>query len=147
MLYIRDMWLAMKNVIRIARKTINKNLEPLNLSGAEGDMLYILLTGSNGLRQEQLAEQLDIGKAAASRVIDSLEAKGYVMRMREDEDKRAYRILLTDTAYTAEESIKAVYDNLYALVRKGIADEDVLHVGHLLSRIVDNLNGGTENVD
>jgi DNA-binding MarR family transcriptional regulator len=137
MLYIRDMWLAMKNVIRTARKTINKNLEPLNLSGA----------GSNGLRQEQLAEQLDIGKAAASRVIDSLEAKGYVMRMREDEDKRAYRILLTDTAYTAEESIKAVYDNLYALVRKGIADEDVLHVGHLLSRIVDNLNGGTENVD
>ncbi|NLY97482.1 MAG: MarR family transcriptional regulator, partial [Clostridiaceae bacterium] len=80
MLYIRDMWLAMKNVIRTARKTINKNLEPLNLSGAEGDMLYILLTGSNGLRQEQLAEQLDIGKAAASRVIDSLEAKGYVMR-------------------------------------------------------------------
>jgi predicted transcriptional regulator len=54
--------------LRSARQIINAELEPLNLSGAEGNMLFLLLTGSNNLQQEQLAEQLDIGKAAVSRV-------------------------------------------------------------------------------
>lgn len=146
MLLIRDIWMDMKRVLQLARQIINAELEPLNLSGAEGNMLFLLLTGSNNLQQEQLAEQLDIGKAAVSRVVDSLESKGYVIRVRQHEDRRAYRISLTDKAFSVGADIKGIYDRLYMLVRKGIPDEEFIHIESLLSRIAANLeNRGTDN--
>lgn len=139
MLLIRNIWLDMKEILRSARQIINAELEPLKLSGAEGDILFILLTGSNNFQQEQLAEQLDIGKAAVSRVIDSLESKGYVTRVRQNEDRRAYRVSLTDKAFSFGADIKGIYDRLYMLVRKGIADEEFIHIESLLSRVAANL--------
>jgi MarR family transcriptional regulator for hemolysin len=139
MLLIRNIWLDMKEILRSARQIINAELEPLKLSGAEGDILFILLTGSNNFQQEQLAEQLDIGKAAVSRVIDSLESKGYVTRVRQNEDRRAYRVSLTDKAFSVGADIKGIYDRLYMLVRKGIADEEFIHIESLLSRVAANL--------
>ena len=144
MLLIRNMWLDMKGVLRLARQIINAELEPLNLSGAEGDILFHLLTGSNKLQQEQLAEQLDIGKAAVSRVVDSLESKGYVMRVRQHENRRAYSVFLTDKAFSVGEDIKNIYDKLYMRVRKGIADEEFIHIESLLSRVAANLQSGRD---
>ena len=139
MVSIRDIWLDMKGVLRTARQIINAELEPLNLSSAEGDILFHLLTGSNGFQQEQLAEQLDTGKAAVSRAIDSLETKGYVIRIRQHGDRRAYNVCLTDKALLIENNIKGVYNKLYMLARKGIDDEELVHIRYLLSRVASNL--------
>lgn len=139
MLLIRKMWLDMKGVIRSARKIINAQLEPFGLTGTEGDLLFLLVTGSDNLQQEQLAEQLDIGKAVVSRAVDSLVSKGYVSRTRSNTDRRAYTINLTDKALKISKSITEVYDNLYSLARKGIADDDFINIETLLSRISKNL--------
>lgn len=139
MLLIRKMWLDMKGVIRVARKIINAQLEPFGLTGTEGDLLFLLVTGSDNLQQEQLAEQLDIGKAVVSRAVDSLVSKGYVSRTRSNTDGRAYTINLTDKALKISKSIAEVYDNLYSLARKGIADDDFINIETLLSRISKNL--------
>ncbi len=136
---IRNIWLDMKGVLRSARQIINAGLEPLNLSSAEGDILFHLLTGSNTFQQEQLAEQLDIGKAAVSRAIDSLEAKGYVMRARKREDRRAYSVFLTDQAFSVGEKIKSIYENLYASVKQGITDEEFAGIESVLLRVAANL--------
>lgn len=144
---IRSIWLEMKGILRSARKIINAELEPLNLSSAEGDILFHLLTGSNKLQQEQLAEQLDIGKAAVSRAVDSLESKGYVTRVRQHEDRRAYSVSLTDKALSVGADIRGIYERLYLLVTKGIADEEFIHIESLLSHVAVNLQfGGTKHV-
>ncbi|HOD92608.1 MAG TPA: MarR family transcriptional regulator [Clostridia bacterium] len=137
----------MKGVIRTARKKINTELEPFDLTGIEGDLLFLLITGSNNLRQEQLAEQLDIGKAVVSRAVDSLESKGYVIRTRHTIDKRAYVISLTDKALKISHCITDIYDNLYNIARTGIADKDFIFVESLLSRISKNLQHNGDNSD
>jgi DNA-binding MarR family transcriptional regulator len=129
----------MKGVLRSARQIINAELEPLNLSGAEGDILFHLLTGSNNVQQEQLAERLDIGKAAVSRVVDSLESKGYVIRVRQHRDRRAYSVSLTEKAISAGTDITGIYEKLYTLVKKDITDEEINHIKSLLSRVAGNL--------
>lgn len=139
MLLIRKMWLDMKSVIRTARKIINTELEPFGLTGTEGNLLFLLVTGSDNFQQEQLAEQLDIGKAVVSRAIDSLESKGYVNRTKHTSDKRAYAISLTDKALNIRKSITDIYDNLYNLARTGIADDDFIYIESLLSCISNNL--------
>lgn len=98
-----------------------------------------MLTGSNYLQQEELAEQLDVGKAAVSRVVSSLEAKGYVKRMRQASDKRAYSIALTDRSVSLGSELKSIYNLFYERVREDIADEDIIKVESLLSRVAENL--------
>lgn len=144
MLLIRKIWLDMKEILRLARQIIDTELEPLNLSGAEGDLLFLLLTGSNNLQQEQLAEQLDKGKAAVSRTVASLESKGYVIRVRNNSDKRAYNVTLTEKASSVGEEIKEIYDELYVQVREGIADEEFIQVESLLKRVAENLKSQGE---
>jgi len=139
MLLIRKIWLDMQEILLLARQNINAQLEPLNLSGAEGDLLFLLLTGSNNLNQEQLAKQLDKGKAAVSRTIASLESKGYVKRIRNNSDKRAYSVTLTDKAFSAGDNIKEIYDQLFTRVRNGIPDEEFIHLESLLTRVAANL--------
>jgi len=139
MLSIRNIWLDMKAILRASRKRINGELEPLDLSGAEGDILFHLLTGSDAFQQERLAELLDIGKAAVSRTIDALEAKGLVLRVRRVEDRRAYSICLTDRGLSIGDRVTGVYERLYALVRRGIEDEELLFVESLFSRVAANL--------
>lgn len=142
---IRAFWLEMKGILRSARLVINKELEPLKLSGAEGDILFHLLTDGNNLQQEQVAERLDIGKAAVSRAVDSLEAKGYVVRIRRHDDRRAYSVSLTDKAIAVGAEIESVYNKLYMLVRKGIPDEEFTHIQSVLSLVSANLESWKSN--
>lgn len=144
MLSIRRIWLDMKGILRSSRQLINADLGPLGLSGAEGDILFHLFTGSNGFQQERLAEQLDIGKASISRVIDALEAKGYVERTRQQEDKRAYSVSLTRKGLLLGPEIQSVYERLYARVRSGISDGDLLQIKELLCRVAANLQSEGE---
>ena len=136
---MRSLWIGMKDVLRSARQFINAELMPLNLSGAEGDILFHLLAGSNNFQQEQLAQQLDIGKAAISRVVDSLESKGFVKRSRLEEDKRAYSVSLTEKAVSAGPRITGIYERLYTLAKKGIAEEELSQIESLLTRVAKNL--------
>jgi DNA-binding MarR family transcriptional regulator len=139
MISMLSLWLEMKGILRSARQIINAELGPLNLSSAEGDILFHLLTGSNNLPQEKIAERLDIGKAAVSRAIDSLEAKGYVVRKRQRNDRRAYCVTLTDKAFSVGGEIEGIYNRLYQLVREGIPDEEIVHIRSVLSRVAKNL--------
>jgi DNA-binding transcriptional ArsR family regulator len=113
-----DFWLEIKGILRAARQRINAALAPLHLSSAEGDILFHLLTGGDCLRQEQLAERLDIGKAAVSRAVDSLEEKGYVVRIRQTDDRRAFCVRLTDKASAAGGVIVGIYNGLYSVSKK-----------------------------
>ena len=139
MLLIRNIWLDTKVILRLARQFIVAELEPLNISRAEGDILFLLLTGSNDLQQEQIADLLDIGKASVSRTISSLESKGFVVRTRQDTDKRAYIISLTKKALVIGAEVTGVYDRLYLLIRKGVANEKFMSIESLLTQITDNL--------
>ncbi len=144
MLSVRSIWLDMKGILRSTRRLINADLEPLGLSGAEGDVLFHLFTGSDGFQQEQLAEQLDIGKAAISRVINALEAKGYVARRRLQNDNRAYSVSLTDKGLPVGAEIQGIYDALFARVRSGIDDRDFRQIEALLCRVAANLQSEGE---
>ncbi|MEL7609308.1 MAG: MarR family transcriptional regulator [Bacillota bacterium] len=137
---IRDFWLSMKSVLRCARQIINAELEPLNLTSAEGDILFHLLTDNDGLTQEKLTERLDVGKAPVSRTVDSLVGKGYVKRVRHPNDARAYRITLTEKAVDIGASIENAYNGVYEIVKRGIPEAEFERLAVLLNRVAGNLH-------
>ena len=85
------------------------------------------LVKRGALRLQVLAEEMFLDKSTASRVIDTLERKGYVSRVEDDEDRRAVRIQATDAGRELYEKIRAdliaeeraMIDNLSAEARQG----------------------------
>ena len=137
---IRDVWLHANNVIRSARQIINKNLRPLGLSSAEGNILLHLLTQGQELWQEQLVEQLDISKPAVSRALDSLATKGYITRQRDPDDRRAHRVRLTDKALEIGLAVEQVYNHVYTLAMQGFTQEEFDYFVKLFGRMSENFS-------
>jgi MarR family 2-MHQ and catechol resistance regulon transcriptional repressor len=85
------------------------------------------LVKRGALRLQVLAEEMFLDKSTASRVIDTLERKGYVSRVEDDEDRRAVRIQATDSGRELYEKIRAdliaeeraMIENLSAEARQG----------------------------
>ena len=137
---IRDFWITMKAVLRSARQIVNTELAALNLTGAEGDILFHLLSTNGELSQEKLAERLDIGKAAVSRTVHTLERKGFVHRERLADDARTYRVTVTDTPKTAGNQIEQAYKTVYEVALGGIGESDLQHLVTLLDQVHENVN-------
>lgn len=135
---IRDIWLHAHNMIRSGRQIINQKLHPLNLSSAEGNILLHLLTQGQGIVQEQLVEQLDVSKPAVSRALDSLEAKQYITRQRDLNDKRAYHIWLTEKALEIGPFIEQAYNHVFTMALKGISQDELDFFMRLFARISEN---------
>jgi MarR family transcriptional regulator for hemolysin len=136
---IRDIWLQAHNMIHSARQIININLHPLGLSSAEGNVLLHLLTQGNEMGQEQLVEQLDVSKPAISRTLNSLEAKGYVTRQHDPDDKRAYRIRLTNKALEIGPTVEQIYNHIYTLAMQDISQEELDYFVNLFGRMSENI--------
>ena len=85
------------------------------------------LVKKGALRLQVLAQDMFLDKSTASRVIDTLERKGYVSRVEDDEDRRAVRIQATDAGRELYEKIRAdliaeervMIENLSAEARQG----------------------------
>lgn len=85
------------------------------------------LVKKGALRLQVLAEEMFLDKSTASRVIDTLERKGYVSRVEDDEDRRAVRIQATDSGRELYAKIRAdliaeeraMIENLSAEARQG----------------------------
>lgn len=136
---IRALWLNMQRLLTTAREKINRDLAPLGLSSAEGDILFLLLTGSNQSSQEQLSKSLGKGKAAISRALDSLEKKDYILRTKQNCDLRVFHICLTQQAMEAGEQIIFIYQNLYTLATQAIPEENMAMINTLLVTVEEKL--------
>ncbi|MDR1767490.1 MAG: MarR family transcriptional regulator [Propionibacteriaceae bacterium] len=97
------------------------NDEPFGLSGAEGDVMFQLLSADAPVPQNQFGELLDVGKAAVSRTLGTLEDKAYVVRLRPHGDRRTYTVTLTEKARQAAAAIQRAYLDLYATSAAGVS--------------------------
>lgn len=132
---IRDVWLFANNIIRSSRRMINEGLKPLGLSSAEGNIVIHLLTKRVPLRQEDLAESLDISKPAVSRALESLERKGFVTRQKDPGDSRANRVQLTDRALLSAREVVHVYDKAFSVAAGVLTEEEVSRFVALFERV------------
>lgn len=138
---IQDVWLHANNIIRTARQTIDRQLSPLGLTITEANILLHLHVKDAPIYQEQLAQQLDITKAAISRAVDALEKKGYITRTRPEGDRRYYHIAPTQKARAFTPAIVRVYDALYRQATDGISPGDFDRLVSLLAHIAHNMEG------
>jgi MarR family transcriptional regulator for hemolysin len=86
-------------------------------------LLYISRT--DGIRQHELAEQMDIEGPSLVRLLDQLGASGLVIRSPDPDDQRAKRLHLTPAGAQIALQIMPVVDRLRGQLLAGTTDADL----------------------
>ena len=112
---------------RLIRREANRRVAFLGATRAQWRVLKWLAHTGGNLRQIELADALDVEPISLCRMIDRLEEAGLVERRRDEADRRAWRIHLTDKATPIVAELDAVSTAFNADILTGIpaADRDV----------------------
>ncbi len=134
----RNFGFLLNDVARLMRTAYDRRIRKLGLTRAQWWVLTHLYR-SNGVSQTELAETLEIEKPTLGRLLDRLEAKGWVRREHDAKDRRVWRVHLTDEVAPALRTMRAIAKELRrdALTGIGAAERE---------RFVDTLLAIKENL-
>lgn len=104
------------------------------------DQLY----RENGLSQTDIANGSYKNAPTVSRIIDLLVEKGYVERQRFKNDRRRYKIYLTQAGRELHEKLLPHVLELREQTWQGLGDDDWENLKRILGVIMDNFDGDEE---
>ncbi|WP_201315821.1 MarR family transcriptional regulator [Dyella sp. EPa41] len=126
------------DVTLLFRKHFDRRAVKFGLTRAQWratKMLYY----REGLRQTELAEQLEMEPIAVGRVIDRLQAAGFVERRPDPKDRRAWRLYVTDQARSVIADMEEIAVGLRKDATRGITVPELQQALGVLNRMKDNL--------
>jgi len=103
----RNFGFLLNDVARLMRTAYDRRIRKLGLTRAQWWVLTHLYR-SNGVTQTELAETLEIEKPTLGRLLDRLEAKGWVRRDHDARDRRVWRVHLTSEVEPALRTMRAI---------------------------------------
>lgn len=134
--YARDLELSylIHDVSRLRRLTFDQLMKPLGATRAQW-WVIAFLARRDGMRQTNLAFELDIGKASLGTLIDRLEAAGWVERRPDPIDRRAKRVYLSAKSRRFAREMGNVDRAFNREMLKNFGEEDRDTLVRLLSRL------------
>lgn len=128
----------MADTFRLMRRAFQQRLEGSALTLAQARAL-VHVSRSEGVRQVELADQLEVQPITLARLIDQLADAGLVERRADPTDRRAYRIHLTPAAAPHLTAIEKVGAAVRADALRGLDEQQVATVLFALRTMRDNL--------
>ena len=91
----RNLEFLINDVARLLRREFGRRVRDMDLTRSQWWVMVHLIR-FDGYNQTQLAEELEIGKVALGGLLDRLEARGWIERRGDPEDRRVMNVLLTE---------------------------------------------------
>jgi MarR family transcriptional regulator for hemolysin len=127
------------------RKAFDRFAVGLGVTRAQWKVLF-KLTRYPGLRQVELADMLELEPITLCRIIDRLEEGQLVERVRDPEDRRAWRLHVTAQAQPLIEKLQGVGAELVEHAFAGIDPKEIETTRQVLARVRENASrSGTVN--
>jgi MarR family transcriptional regulator for hemolysin len=126
------------DVSRLLRRDFDRRVRALSLTQVQWRAIAHLFR-EDGIHQAALADRLDIAPITLGRLVDRLEAAGWVTRAADPDDRRASRLFLTAKAEPILEEIRAHAMEARADVMTGISIKAQRQLVHTLRRMKQNL--------
>jgi DNA-binding MarR family transcriptional regulator len=128
-------WISV--IYRQGKIHISNELKPYNIGYGQFPFLNVLFE-KDGIRQEDISRMLSIDKATTGRAIKKLEVEGYVKRVRDTEDRRAYKIFLTPRGRKMEPVLHKILLQWTNFLDADFSDEEKEKIRQLLGRMYQN---------
>ncbi|GIN59171.1 MarR family winged helix-turn-helix transcriptional regulator [Lederbergia ruris] len=117
---------------------VRKHLEPFNLA-PEQNLIMMILWNQDGVSSNELVSQLNKDKAGIARMIASLEGKGYIKKVADPNDKRSFKIHLTDEGKRLAHSVIPIQRNMRETLTKGMTKEEIDDLQKLITKVMNNI--------
>jgi MarR family transcriptional regulator for hemolysin len=128
----------LNDVTLLFRKHFDRRAVKFGLTRAQWRATKVLYH-REGLRQTELAEFLEMEPIAVGRVIDRLQAAGFVERRADPKDRRAWRLYTTDQARVIIDDMELIGRDLRKDSTRGIGYDELQQALAVIGRIKDNL--------
>lgn len=112
---------------RVGKKFFGEGDEFKDLYGSELAALRIIsgsLAAGEPMTVSDISELVGVTKSAVSQIISSLEDKGYIYKVKSDEDKRRMYLALTERGEKIAEAINGLYNRRLNYIRKNFGEEE-----------------------
>lgn len=117
------------------RNKLDQRLRPLGMSQAKWLVLLHMNRAEAAMTQKELSERLGIEGPSLVRLLDRMEADGWVERRMSEHDRRAKTVHLTTKAHSMIVDIKHVAARLRDELLDGISAEELAVAAAVLKRI------------
>jgi MarR family transcriptional regulator for hemolysin len=134
----REFVFAMHDVARLLRTLADQRARALSMTRAQWSVLK-RLEMNEGVKQAELAEQLDLQPITLARLVDKLAKLGLVERRDDPNDRRANRLYLTETAAPVLKRLNALGETLVGQALEGFDAFEIAALGQSMGRIKSNL--------
>ena len=129
-----DLWHIFSRVFRNGRKLIERELEKIGIKPTELRVLFSL-SKDHDTTMNSLATENDVTGPWITGVVDELEKKGYVTKVRSATDRRIIKVSITDYGNEALAQGIKVYNKLIDLVLRNLSPEESAEFRSILSKI------------
>lgn len=132
-------------VARQWRRAVDQRLQPFDLTQATWLPLVQLARAPGPMRQKELAAALSLDNSAVVRVLQNLEASGFIERLEDADDRRAKALAITAQGRQLVRRVHTVSAELERELLDGMAPADVDAAHRVLERLgglLLDLNGG-----
>lgn len=130
----------LQDVARLMRRAFNRRISDLKLTQAQWRALSVMWRNP-GLRQSRLADMLEMQPISVARLIDRMQAAGWVERRPDPSDRRAVQLHLTDKAEPILSRIRKDAARLRAEVLNEVSGEEQQAFVSVLTRMRAGLCG------
>ena len=116
---------------------LNEKLKPFNLSAAQYP-IFIYLLNHPDIIQESMARFFHLDKGAIARTLKKMEDSGYISRIVDPDNRRAFRISLTEKAYKIAPDISAIEEQWEVRITRGLSPDEQARYLSFLHNAADN---------
>ncbi|MBX4261424.1 MarR family transcriptional regulator [Clostridium estertheticum] len=125
-------------ILRSTQVHLDKMLKEYHLSS--GSYPYLLmLRGNEGISQNKISEEVGCDKAMSARTITKLIDIGYIVRNKDEDDSRAYKLYLTQKAKVIIPKVLYKIHKLVELITKDLNEEEKRTTINSLSKVLNSV--------
>ena len=128
------------DVSRMLRTVYDRRVEPLGMTRSQWRVLARISRHEGGT-QTELASELEIEKPTLGRLVDRLEANGWVERRPDENDARTKRLYLTQQAHPVLEEMYSLADDVMDAAIAGLSTDQAEQLLQSMLLVKSNLAG------
>ncbi|MET0184950.1 MAG: MarR family transcriptional regulator [Achromobacter sp.] len=128
----------MHDVSRLRRKVFDDVMKPVGVTRSQW-WVMAHLSRHDGMSQSDLADVLELGRAALGGLVDRLEATELVRRESTPADRRTKLVFLTDKGRGMIDTMRGQSDRMSEVILAGLDDDDRLRLTEMLTTVKRNL--------
>jgi DNA-binding MarR family transcriptional regulator len=109
----------------------------LGITSTQASIMFMLAVGKCATAAD-IAREYGIDASAVTRLIDRLEKRGLLSRVRSEADRRVVRLALTDDGRAMAEKVPMIFTTVLDKLLTGFSPEEVGFLKNMLRRILAN---------